>query len=152
MWFQQKRDYRILYWREWRESLQEKDKLEILQEIATTWAQVPTGSQIIAQDTFDDWPNPWQLISDNYYCDLSIALGMCYSILLLDNYQDLYEDISLNIYKHNDNWVNLSSINRGKYVLNWSVGEIVNIEHIAKTHKLQLTFSYSIIDLLNKVS
>lgn len=77
---------------------------------------------------------------------------MCYSILLLDNYQDLYEDVSLNIYKHNDNWVNLSSINQGKYVLNWSIGEIVNIEHIEKNHKLQLTFSYSIIDLLNKVS
>ena len=77
---------------------------------------------------------------------------MCDSMLLLDNYQDFYEDVSLNIYKQNDNWVNLSSIDQGKYVLNWSVGEIVNIEQIAKTHELQLTFSYSIIDLLNKVS
>jgi len=152
MWFQQKREDRILHWRDWRKSLSGKDKHKVLQEIAKTWAQVPTGSQIIAQDSFDDWPNPWQLISDNYYCDLSVALGMCYSILLLDDYQDLYEDVSLNIYKQNNNWVNLPTINQGKYVLNWNVGEIVNIEHIAKNRNLQLTFLYSNIDLLNKIS
>lgn len=118
MWFQQKREDRILHWRDWRKSLSGKDKHKVLQEIAKTWAQVPTGSQIIAQDSFDDWPNPWQLISDNYYCDLSVALGMCYSILLLDDYQDLYEDVSLNIYKQNNNWVNLPIIDREKYVLN----------------------------------
>ena len=152
MWFQQKREDRILHWRDWRKSLSGKDKHKVLQEIAKTWAQVPTGSQIIAQDSFDDWPNPWQLISDNYYCDLSVALGMCYSILLLDDYQDLYEDVSLNIYKQNNNWVNLPIIDREKYVLNWNIGEIVNIEHVAKKQNLQQIFSYSNIDLLNKIS
>lgn len=152
MWFDSPKEFRILTWREWRDTLNNKSKEEVLQEIATAWAQVPRGSQMIAQDTLEEWPNPWQLISDNYYCDLSIALGMCYTILLLDNYHDLYEDVSLNIYKENNNWINLSSIDGGKYVLNWNVGEIVNIEHIAKNHKLQLTFSYSNIDLLNKIS
>ena len=151
MWFQQKRDDRILHWRDWRQSLKGKNKFELLQEIATTWAQVPTGPQLIAQDMYKDWPNPWQLISDNYYCDLSIALGMCYSILLLEE-QNLFKDVSLNIYKQNNNWVNLPIIDREKYVLNWNIGEIVNIEHVAKKQNLQQIFSYSNIDLLNKIS
>lgn len=149
MWFNQPPHRRILSWREWRNSLENKPIDYIANEIAVSWARVPTVMHFLSPDNSDQWPNPWQLIADNYYCDLGVCLGMFYTLALLESPN--IENLEINIYRNTNGWVNLSSIDHGKYVLNYNHGRVVNNEYVFKD-QAELVFSYSKLDLLNKFS
>jgi hypothetical protein len=147
MWFEQPQDDRILSWREWRNSLENLSKQDAVQSVAETWARVPTVLHYLSPDQINEWPNPWQLITDNVYCDLSIALGIYYSLALIESPK--IDDLTLQIYKGPNGWINLSSIDQGKYVLNYNHGRVVNMSCVEKD-QIELIFSYSEIDLCNK--
>ena len=57
---------------------------------------------------------------NNGYCDLAKALGIVYTLLLLD--RQLYTDLEI-ISTGQDNLVQIDS---GKYILNWAPGEVLN--------------------------
>lgn len=147
MWFEQPQDDRILSWREWRNSLENLNKQDAIETVAQTWARVPTVLHYLAPDQLKEWPNPWQLITDNIYCDLGICLGMYYSLALIESPK--IDDLSIQIYKGSSGWINLSSIDQGKYVLNYNHGRVVNMSCVEKDN-VELIFSYSEIDLCNK--
>ena len=147
MWFEQPLDDRIIAWREWRNGLENLSVEQALEEVASTWAKVPTVLHYLAPDQIDEWPNPWQLITDNVYCDLGICLGMYYTLALIE--KPKIQDLQLKIYQGTEGWINLSSIDQGKYVLNYNHGTVVNMSCVEKD-QLELIFSYSEIDLCNK--
>ena len=149
MWFNQPADLRITCWRDWRNSLENKNKEEILREVAATWAKVPSVMHFLTPDDVHNWPNAWRLIYDNYYCELGICLGMYYTLTLLETTK--FNDIKIEIHKTPDGWINLSSIDQGKYVLNYSHGCVVNSQQVLK-RDLNLMYEYSNIDLSNKIS
>lgn len=138
---------RIVKWREWRNTLTSLDINECLTEVAVAWAKAPIINHYLTPDNIDEWPNPWQLINDNIYCDLSITLGMFYSLSLCDN-PNINDDLHIEIYKTNDGWVNLCSINGGLYMLNWEPHTVVNNSTIPNLGNP--TFVYSKVDLLTK--
>jgi len=70
-------------------------------------------------DDWPDWPTPWELLNDNIYCDLARALGMLYTIIMIDP-QDHVELARCD-------QDNLVRVQQGKYILNWCPGDIVNI-------------------------
>ncbi len=147
MWFNQPADSRILAWRDWRNQLENLSVDQAVWQTATTWAKVPVVAHYLVPDQPTDWPNPWQLITDDIYCDLAIGLGMFYSLALLNSLQSV--DLTLDIYRGPNGWVNLSSVAQGKYVLNYNHGSVVNSSCINK-EQLSLIFSYSKIDLCDK--
>lgn len=147
MWFEQSPDNRILSWREWRNDLEKLSLEDAIQNVAQSWAKVPTVMHYLAPDQLEEWPNPWQLITDNIYCELSIALGMYYSLALLEHTS--ITDLKLQIYKTPNGWLNLSSANHGKYVLNYSHGNVVNSSQLNLSQK-DLVFEYLNIDLCSK--
>jgi hypothetical protein len=128
MWFNRPVQERIQAWRDWRLMLAEQSLDSAMSEIADVWSQVSLSSHYLHPELPDEWPNPWQLIHDNIYCELAIALGMCYTVSLLDHSK--VSDITIEIYDTGSGWLNLSSVNQGKYVLNYNVGSIVNIEQV----------------------
>ena len=147
MWFNQPQDDRILSWREWRNSLENLSKQDAVQSVAETWARVPTVLHYLSPDQINEWPNPWQLITDNVYCDLGMCLGMYYSLALIESPK--IDDLTLQIYKGPSGWINLSSIDQGKYVLNYNHGTVVNMSCVKKD-QIELIFDYSKIDLYDK--
>lgn len=147
MWFNQSPDYRILSWRSWRDDLEKLPLDEAIEKVAQDWARVPTVMHYLAPDNPGEWPNPWQLITDNLYCDLGIVLGMHYSLALLENLE--ITDLRLQVYQTTEGWLNLSSINQGKYVLNYHHGKVVNSLQV-DTDRCNLMFDYSDTDLRNK--
>lgn len=149
MWFEQSPDNRIIAWREWRNDLEKLSPEDAVQVVAESWAKVPTVMHYLAPDQVNEWPNPWQLITDNIYCELGIALGMYYSLALLENPQ--ITDLKLQIYKTPEGWLNLSSANQGKYVLNYDHGKVVNSSRVSIGQK-DLAFEYLNIDLCNKIN
>lgn len=146
MWFSVKPDQRIIEWRKWRNSLAGLPAETVLVEVAKEWARVPQVMHYLSPDLPDDWPTAWQLVHNNVYCDLSIVLGMFYTIALLEH-PDL-PDPEIHVYRTPDGWHNLSSVASGKYVLNYDVGSVVNSQRISKT--AELIFVYSKVDLFAK--
>lgn len=140
---------RILKWREWRNSLVPLTLDECLKEVAINWAKAPLINHYLTPDDINEWPDPWQLINDNIYCDLSIALGMFYSIALCDN-PHISDNIRIEIYKTSDGWINLCSIDQGLYMLNWTPRSVVNISTLPNLGNS--IFVYSKIDLVNKLN
>jgi hypothetical protein len=124
MWFDGPAEQRILAWRNFRKSLLVWPN--DLEKVAATWAKAPTRSYLSQDDSPSGWPDPWQLITDNIYCDVSVALGMFYT-LYLSNYPHK-ETMQLVGYKlrksHKE--VNLVFCETGKYSLNYEWGRVVN--------------------------
>jgi hypothetical protein len=147
MWSNQPCDFRILSWRDWRISLEKLPKDEIVTRVADAWASVPTVLHYLSPDQPNEWPSPWQLISDNIYCDLGICLGMYYSLALVESPK--FTDLKIQIYRTPNGWVNLSSIDQGKYVLNYNHGSVVN-KSCVQADQIDLIFEYSEIDFCNK--
>jgi hypothetical protein len=73
-------------------------------------------------DDYKKWPDPWQLLSDNVYCDLARALGIVYTVLMLDR-----EDVDTIQIAETDQG-NLVLVDQGKYILNWGGDRLLNIE------------------------
>lgn len=140
---------RILRWREWRNTLSTLALDECLKEVATAWAKAPVVNHYLIPDDIKEWPDPWNLINDNIYCDLGIALGMFYTLSLCDN-PHVSDNIRIEIYKSSDGWTNLCSVDDGLYMLNWTQRAVVNKSTIPNLGNP--TFSYSKIDLTSKLN
>jgi hypothetical protein len=140
---------RILKWRKWRKTLAPLSLEDCLKEVAVTWAKAPLVNHYLIPDDIVEWPDPWNLINDNIYCDLSIALGMFYTLSLCDN-PNISDNIRIEIYKSSNDWINLCSVDSGLYMLNYSSGAVVNKSTIPNLGNP--IFSYSKIDLTNKLN
>ena len=68
-----------------------------------------------------DWPDPWQLLSDNLFCPLARGLGIVYTIALI-NRNDIFDAELTEV-----GGDNLVLVNQSKYILNWEPDTIVNI-------------------------
>lgn len=148
MWYDMGCRDRILAWREWRKGLEDLTLEEALAETARAWANVPLVNHYLVPEEVDKWPTPWELISDNHYCDLAICLGMFYSLELSKHRT---HDIVMNLYRADSEstWYHLCQIGQGKYVLNWNRGGIVNNSTLQKS--ALLVYQYKEIDLASKL-
>lgn len=136
MWYDNNCRDRILRWRDWRLTMDSLPFDEALLEVARTWAMIPIVNHYLAPDQVLEWPDPWMLIDDNHYCDLARCLGMYYS-LMLSKHKDEHE-FSIAIYKDADaqSWYHLCLVDNGKYVLNWDLGQVLNISPLPESAKL----------------
>ncbi|CAB4138151.1 hypothetical protein UFOVP328_344 [uncultured Caudovirales phage] len=126
---------RLESWNRLREQTQNLDAEHALQAINSWWFGVPWRPYYLHWDDIQTWPDPWQLLSDNYYCDLARALGILYTITLLDR-ADL-GDATMVLTETGDNLVLVS---KSKYILNWDQDTIVNTIQAVNIKK-QLTQS-----------
>lgn len=92
-----------------------------LADINRWWFAAPWRPYYLHWDDHPTWPGPWDLLADNVYCDLARAAGIVYTIMLLDR-----KDIGIIEISDTDRG-NLVLIDRGKYILNWEPGEVLNI-------------------------
>lgn len=112
-------------------------------EIDKFWQKVPTQSYYLHRDFIDEWPSPWELLNDNVYCYYARALGMIYTLLLLDT-----KNIELVEAKDdNNNEVVLVLVDDAKYVLNYWPDTVVN----NLITDFQITRSLDINPLKNKI-
>jgi hypothetical protein len=114
---------RLKLWAELRTKLQDLPIKEQCVEIDRFWQDVPVVNHYLHADYMKDWPDPWQLLSDNTYCYYGRALGMIYTLLLLGN-----KDIELlDAIDDNSNSVVLVSVDSAKYLLNYWPDTVLNI-------------------------
>jgi hypothetical protein len=85
------------------------------------WFRCPWRPYHLHWDDRQDWPDPWQLLSDNIYCDLARALGIVYTITLLDRH-DIHDAVLISTEKNH----NLVLVANEKYILNWDSSTVLN--------------------------
>jgi hypothetical protein len=124
MFFEYKQE-RILNWREFR--LQLKNWPESIDTVAQIWSKAPITNNYLVYDDPKHWPDAWQLINDGIFCDISIALGMFYTL-----YYSSYEEKDKMTIEHyqlpqKHQTLNLVNLEHGKYMLNYHIGRAVNI-------------------------
>ena len=136
---------RIARWRDFRKGLDALPFEQALEAVANFWQGCPFVPYYLDPAQVEEWPDPWQLISENYYCDLAKALGMLYTIYLTKHREQV--DAEIRIYNDPETkyMYNLVSFAQGKYVLNFRDDTVVNIVSINKNLKLKNV--YSITDL-----
>ena len=112
---------RLADWFELRHASEHLPLEQQLHLINNRWFRAPMVNRVVTWDDPSDWPNPWDLLVNSGYCELARALGIVYTLMMLENPQ--YTDLSI-IATGNDNLV---LVDRGKYILNWAPGEVLNI-------------------------
>jgi hypothetical protein len=112
---------RLDSWNRLRESCQHSPIKTALDTINQWWFRAPWRPYYLHWDDQPSWPDPWQLLSDNVYCDLARGLGIVYTISMLDR-ADM-ADTTLVLTEDDGNLVRVA---KEKYILNWKAEDIVN--------------------------
>ena len=86
------------------------------------WQDAPLVTHHLHPHDIDNWPDPWELLSENTYCEVARALGMCYTLLLLD-----ISDVEMVLSTNNiGEDVVLVLVDNAKYILNYWPNTVVN--------------------------
>lgn len=118
---------RLSAWLDLRKSVAEMPKQQVLECINRWWLATPWTPYYLHWDDQDTWPDPWLLLEENIYCPLARALGMLYTVAMLDR-PDLVDIELVELQNHN-----LVLVDNKKYILNWDPEQIVNIELLNAT-------------------
>lgn len=119
---------RLREWKQFRERINDLDFEQALTETVHLWSYAPYVNKYLDRFNHNDWPDPWQLLYDNAYCDLAKALGMLYTLYLSTHYESSFSELEIRVYKNHDNGdiFNIVWIDQGKYILNFTFDTIVN--------------------------
>jgi hypothetical protein len=79
------------------------------------WQDAPLVTHHLHPQDIDNWPDPWELLSENTYCEVARALGMCYTLHLIG-----ITDIELVLARNNTaEDVVLVLVDNAKYIMNY---------------------------------
>lgn len=121
---------RLDSWAELRNQNQELPLEEALKNINDYWQESPWQPHYLHWDDHLIWPDPWQLLSDNLFCDLARGLGILYTVSMLEH-KDL---VSYELILAEDGR-NLVLVNKSKYTLNWDGSVLVNTPLVGKAKR-----------------
>jgi hypothetical protein len=143
--FQLNAEGRLKAWREFRTEVNSLPLENALARTAELWSTAPYVPYYLDYGDVEKWPGPWDLIHENYYCDIAKCLGIVYTMQLTEHKKDLTTEIRTYIDPETQYVYNLSWFNQGKYILNLIDSELVNIEQFNKL--LTLKHQFTAVDL-----
>lgn len=113
--FQLNYEIRLKSWYDLRQQLQNTEDATKCVEIDKWWQSAPIVTHHLHPQDIDNWPDPWELLSENTYCEVARALGMCYTLLLIG-----ITDIELVLARNNTaEDVVLVLVDNAKYIMNY---------------------------------
>jgi len=121
---------RLESWTALRTQVQSQDLETALAAVNQWWFNSPWKAYHLHWDDQTQWPDPWQLLSDDIYCDVAKALGILYTISLLDR-ADMADATLVLTEDHR----NLVLVNKTKYILNWNSSSVVNTNQAVKIRR-----------------
>lgn len=138
---------RLTHWRVFRLSLANKTLEQAVAATAELWQNCPYSPYYLDPSDPAQWPNAWELISENYYCDLAKSLGMLYTIAFSEHGYNL--PMEIRVYNDPESGIvyNLSVFAEGKYVINFEDAKIVNIQQVEDKYKLSRCFNSTVLKL-----
>lgn len=114
---------RIAWWKELRDRLNGQEEAEMLNSIAHFFASVPVGTRYIDYYTPASWPTPWEILYDKLFCANTVSLLIYYTLIL----QLGEERVDILLVEDDTDRFLLPIVDK-KYLLNYVLGEISNVE------------------------
>ena len=136
---------RLAEWKDFRNELSHLPLDQAIPKLNEMWSTAPYVTYYLDPSEPHTWPDPWQLLAENYYCNVAKALGILYTIYFTSHRTN---DLELRVYydyKDKERYT-VVYMDQGKYILNYWPYEIVNTELIEEK-QLQLLYQYSSKDL-----
>lgn len=127
---------RLRSWRDFRSSLNSLTVDLAIQKTADLWARAPFVPYYLDPDEPDTWPDPWTLITENYYCDIAKCMGIVYTMSLTTHRNTLEIEYRRYVHPKTNHVYNLAWFDQGKYIVNLIDGEIVNKQQFDKILQL----------------
>jgi hypothetical protein len=112
---------RLQSWAALRDQCGQLPLAQAFSDVNAWWQKTPWQPYYLHWDDKDRWPTPWELLSDNIYCDLARALGIMYTVTMIE--RDDITEVEL----VDTDQGNLVLVNQGKYILNWHSNDELNI-------------------------
>lgn len=112
---------RLASWNLLRDQCQHVPAQAALEHINSWWFRAPWRPYYLHWDDQATWPDPWQLLSDDVYCEVARGLGILYTVTLLDRADLAPAELILT-----QDDANLVLVAKEKYILNWSADTVVN--------------------------
>lgn len=127
---------RLKLWSQFRQELETShdpfnDVIRFYQEAPSSRLQVNPWDPVT-------WPNPWELLNENLYCDFSRVLGMCYSLQLTDRFKTSDFEIHICTFD-NLGYVYLLFVDN--MVLGYEENQVVNKKEIREQLNSQEVYS-----------
>lgn len=108
-------DQRLREWKNLRLIIRGQNLEKVCIEVDRWWQQVPLINHHLHPLDADNWPDPWTMLSENIYCPLTRAVGICYTLLLSDIIDvHMVQAMDAQCEEHN-----LVIVGNAKYVLNY---------------------------------
>ena len=120
--FQLNYDARLRSWYDLRTVLESSDTQTKCIEIDKWWQKAPLVNRHLHILDQNDWPGPWDLLVENTYCTVARALGMCYTLTLL-NVKDIKMIEATDI--QGDDVV-LVLVDNAKYIMNYHPDTVIS--------------------------
>ena len=81
---------RIIFWRDFRREIDDRNLtcIELLKETAAFWASLPRGSRSLDYYSPSTWPDPWEILTYELFCENTVSLLMFYTLALLDTFHN----------------------------------------------------------------
>ncbi len=112
---------RLESWNQLRDRTQNLSIESALLDINAWWFRAPWRPYYLHWDDQNTWPDPWQLLSDDIYCEVARGLGILYTIKLMERSDLAPVDLVLT-----QEGTNLVLVAKEKYILNWEPDSVVN--------------------------
>jgi len=134
--FKLKPSDRLGRWKSFRNSLNDFSIGKALELTNELWSVCPFIPFYLDVNDPKSWPDPWQLLQENYYCDIAKSLGIVYTIYLTKHQNEVQPEIRIYLDSKTKHQYSIAYFCQGKYVLNLVEGQVVNKEHINQDFKL----------------
>lgn len=113
--FQSTYDHRLREWKNLRLIVRGLPLDQACVEVDRWWQQAPLINHHLHWADNENWPDPWSILSENIYCPLTRAIGMCYTLFLSD-----IHDVQLVLATDEQcEEHNLVLVGHAKYVINY---------------------------------
>lgn len=96
---------RLKLWREFRETLETSSTP--FEDVLNFWSDAPLGRPYTDPYDSSTWPDPWELIEENIYCDFLQILGVCYTLQLTERFSQSNFEIHITLNNKEDSIVYL---------------------------------------------
>lgn len=137
--FNKKYEERLVLWSEFRETLEtSKDPC---QDVIDFYRLAPLVS--IHTDPWErsTWPDPWQLIHDNQYCEFCRVLGYCFSLQLTERFSD--GNFEIHISTDREKGYHYFLVVNQKWVLGYEENTVLEYSKLPKELNSQLVYDMS---------
>jgi hypothetical protein len=82
--FQSDYSYRLREWKNLRLIIRGTSLESACVQVDKWWQQAPLVNYHLHPADSAAWPDPWTILSENIYCPLTRAVGICYTLLMSD--------------------------------------------------------------------